>query len=414
MTPPHGKEESMSPRPLGLSDTREGSGTSWQPDTTPMHAFHAMAGGWTFMVHGNVFLGYDLQGSNRGAQQIVSQNWLMAMVRRSSEVAEISARVMLSAEPFILGGRGYPLLLQTGETYHGMPLHDRQHPHDLFMEAAVLMNAEIGDGVGVQVYAAPAGEPALGPVAFPHRASAASDPLAPLGHHWQDSTHITYGVLTIGIFTRHVKLEGSWFNGREPDENRYSFDLRAPDSVSCRLSVNPTDSLSIQASYGFLASPEALEPDESLHRITASATWTRRLGTSGSWATTAVWGTNLHPHGSPTSSYLLETDLDFDGHNIFFGRGEHVQRIGRELAVAEPGEQSVFDMSSLALGYIHEVELASAVAFGLGARGAVTAIGPSLEPFYGTRWPLGAMIFVRVRPATRTMDRSHPNMADHR
>jgi hypothetical protein len=403
----------MTPRPLGLSDAREGSGTSWQPDSTPMHAFHAMAGDWTFMVHGNAFLGYDLQGSDRGARQIVSQNWLMAMARRSSEAVEIGARVMLSAEPFLLGGRGYPLLLQTGETYRGVPLHDRQHPHDLFMEAAVLMTGEVGDGVGVQVYVAPAGEPALGPVAFPHRASAASDPLAPLGHHWQDSTHISYGVLTVGVFTRQVKLEGSWFNGREPDERRYDFDLRAPDSVSCRLSVNPTDSLSLQASYGFLASPEALEPEESLHRITASATWTQRRGVAGSWATTAVWGRNLHPHGSPTSSYLLETNLDLDGHNILFGRAEHVQRTGRELAVPGSDEQSVFDMSSLALGYIHEVELAPSLTLGLGARGAVNAIGPALEPFYGTRWPLGGMIFVRVRPATMTMDQSHPNMLNH-
>ena len=184
---------------------------------------------------------------------------------------ELVLRQMLSLDPLTVGADGYPLVLQTGESLGGSPLHDRQHPHDLFMEIAALYTRPFSASSAFQLYAAPAGEPALGPVAFPHRFSAASDPLAPLAHHWQDSTHISFGVLTAGLLTRMFKVEGSWFNGREPDEHRYDFDIRRPDSWSGRLWFNPSKARSFQASYGYLASPEELHPDESVHRLTASA-----------------------------------------------------------------------------------------------------------------------------------------------
>src|SRR5213593_4131529 len=172
-------------------------------------------------------------------------------------------------EPWTIGARGYPLLLQSGESYGGTPLHDRQHPHDLFMELAALYERPVGRDLGLSVYLAPVGEPAVGPVAFPHRPSAADDPLAPISHHWQDGTHITFGVVTAGVFTRDVKLEASWFNGREPDENRTDFDYagRRLDSYSGRLTVNPGPRWSFSAWYAYLKSPEGLHPDESLHRF---------------------------------------------------------------------------------------------------------------------------------------------------
>ena len=238
----------MMTAPLGIPMTRDGSGTSWQPDSSPMAAIHANIGEWQFMLHGVAFLGLDSQGSARGDAQFNSVNWLMGMASHPLGAGVISARVMMSLEPLTVGGFGYPLLLQTGESWRGLPLHDRQHPHDLFMETALMYTAPITDDIGAQFYAAPAGEPAFGPVAFPHRVSARSNPLAPIGHHWQDSTHISYGVVTAGVFGRLWKVEGSWFNGREPDENRYNFDLRTPDSFSARLSVNPSSNLSLQAS----------------------------------------------------------------------------------------------------------------------------------------------------------------------
>src|SRR5437773_4254134 len=188
---------------------------------------------------------------------------------------------MLSLDPLTVTRRGYPLLLQSGEAFKGEPLHDAQHPHDLFMELAASYTRPVSDGVAFQVYGAPVGEPALGPAAFPHRLSASSDPLAPLGHHWQDSTHISFGVLTAGILTRKVKVEGSWFNGREPDDRRFDFDFRKLDSWSGRVSVNPTDSLSLQASYGLLETPEELEPGQSIRRATASASYNRKLHGGG-------------------------------------------------------------------------------------------------------------------------------------
>lgn len=390
----------MPERPLGLPESRAGSGTSWQPDATPMYAWHAMAGEWTFMLHGNVFAGYDAQEGERGGRRFVSQNWLMAMARRSTADFELDARVMLSAEPLTAGGLGYPLLLQTGEAYRGAPLHDAQHPHDLFMETSVTLTVAAGRDVAFQLYAAPAGEPALGPVAYPHRASAASNPLAPITHHWQDASHITYGVLTAGILTRHVKLEGSWFNGREPDENRLDFDLRVPDSFAARLSINPIDTLSLQVSYGFLKSPEAAEPEVSVRRATASASLDLRLGARGHWATTAVWGKNFPSSGEPaTASYLLETEANLNGHDIVFGRAQYVRKTGRELVLPAAEADRTFGVRSLSLGYVRELGPIASMLPGFGFVGTVNLLGADLAPCYGTALPLGGMVFVRLRPA---------------
>ena len=197
----------------------------------PHAALHTMAGDWELMFHELLFAGYDAQGSDRGASAPVGIGWFMGMARRRFESGTLTARLMLSPEPGTVRSGGYPLLLQTGETYKGQPLRDRQHPHDFFMEVGLIYTQALSDGLAVQIYAAPSGEPALGPVAYPHRQSATSDPLATLSHHWQDSTHISFGVLTFGVITRRMKLEGCWFNGREPDETRYDFDLLRPDST---------------------------------------------------------------------------------------------------------------------------------------------------------------------------------------
>jgi hypothetical protein len=392
-------DSSMPRRPLDLPMARDASGTSWQPDATPMYALHWTTGAWTWMVHGAIFVGHDAQGSERGSSRFVSQNWLMGMVRRSSADLEIEARVMLSAEPLTAGGLGYPLLFQTGETYRGAPLHDFQHPHDLFMETSVVFTAAVGPDVALQLYVAPAGEPALGPVAYPHRASAASNPPAPLGHHWQDATHVTYGVLTAGVFTRYLKVEGSWFNGREPDENRYNFDLRVPDSFSGRLTVNPGESLSMQVSYGFLKSPEAMEPDVSVHRATASASFTAGLGPRTSVSTTAACGVNASSTEPATVSYLLESEADLGGYDIVFGRGEYVQKTGRDLVLAPTDDRLRFGIGSLTLGYVRQFGPIASLSPGLGFVGSVNAVGDELALTYGTRFPIGGIVFVRLRRA---------------
>ena len=387
--------------PLGIPETRSASGTAWQPDSTPMHALHFRRGPWSLMAHGNLFVGYDHQGSDRGDSEWTAPNWGMLMEHRPVGTGELMFRQMLSLDPVTMGSDGYPLLLQTGESLDGAPLHDRQHPHDLFMEIAGVYTRPLSASMAWQIYVAPAGEPALGPVAFPHRFSAASDPLAPLGHHWQDSTHISFGVLTAGLMTRKFKLESSWFNGREPDEHRYDFDLRRPDSYSGRLWFNPSEAWSLQVSYGYLASPEELQPDESLHRLVASAAFNRPVGSSGVVAATAVMGRNRPSEGPDTGSWLLEANYETGGRSVLFGRAEYVEKTGEDLVLTPALEPEVFEIESLVAGYAYRVLDAPGFVMEVGARVSVDHVGGDLEPFYGTRNPSGYMVFVKLHPAAR-------------
>ncbi len=357
------------------------------------------------MLHALLFAGYDYQGSDRGDGAPVGIGWLMGMATRRIGSGGFTARVMLSPDPFTAGvDGGYPLLLQTGETYQGQPLHDRQHPHDLFMEVAALYTQPLGDAVAVQLYAAPAGEPALGPVAFPHRYSSSADPLAAIVHHWQDSSHISFGVLTAGILTRWAKLEGSWFNGREPDENRTDFDLRRPDSWSVRASVAPSPRWSGQASYGYLPDHDALHPGISLHRATASVMYHRPLA-AGTWATTGVFGLNkhggAHVHGpaGPANAYLLETNLDLDGTNVLFARAEVVEKSGEELVLPAGLHDDTFTLPSLAAGYLRNFPPFAGLLAGLGLRAAVAVVPEDLRPTYGTRTLLAGILYLRLAAA---------------
>ncbi len=252
--------------PVGVSMDRMGSGTTWIPDAVTLPSRRRMFGNWMVMAHGFVFAQYDKQSGERGDDQFGSLNWGMLMATRDFAGGRFQARTMLSLDPFTVTRRGYPLLLQTGESYKGQPLHDRQHPHDFWMELGALYQREINKGLAWSIYAAPSGEPALGPVAFMHRPSAMDNPTAPLTHHWQDATHVSFGVLTGGIYSRRWQLEGSVFNGREPDDNRWNFDPIKLDSYSGRFTVNPTNHWSLAGGYGYLKSPEALSPNESIRR----------------------------------------------------------------------------------------------------------------------------------------------------
>src|SRR5881409_79527 len=389
--------------PLGIPETRMGSGTSWLPEASPMHAAHYMLGRWTLMLHGKGFLQYDWQGGSRGSNQLGIVNWAMAAASRPLGGGQLQLRAMLSAEPWTIGSRGYPLLVRSGESYQGAPLHDRQHPHDLFMELAALYERPVARNLGLSLYLAPVGEPAVGPVAFPHRPSAADDPLAPISHHWQDGTHITFGVVTAGVFTRSAKLEGSWFNGREPDEHRTGFDYagRRLDSYSARLTVNPDPRWSVSAWYGYLKSPEVLHPDESLHRYGVAALTTQALGRRRQWATALIWGAN-DPIGlgGPSSSVVLESTLELGETNALFGRAEYVRKSAQELGIALAPATAQYDVGALALGYLRTVGTVAGLATGLGARGSVNFVPSSLEGEYGGRTPVGLAVYVRLQPAS--------------
>ena len=216
--------------------TREGSGTSWLPDATPHEGVHAMFGDWMVMGHALINGVYDNQGGPRGGSKFFVPGMLMGMVQRDFGNATLGFRAMLSPDPF-MGPRGYPLLLATGETADGKtPLVDRQHPHDLFMELAGTYSRRLSANSSWFVYAGLPGEPALGPSAFMHRTSGMDIPEAPITHHWLDSTHITFGVVTTGLVLDRIKIEASAFRGREPDQHRYDIEAPRLDSFSARVS----------------------------------------------------------------------------------------------------------------------------------------------------------------------------------
>jgi hypothetical protein len=382
--------------PLGIPHTRMGSGTSWLPDAAPMNAWHWMPGSWTLMVHGQAFLVFNRQGGPRGDTQWASTNWAMIMAMRPLGRGLLHLHGMMSLEPYTLGDQGYPLLLQSGES-----LVDRQHPHDLFMELAVMYERPIGGGLGASVYLAPVGEPAIGPVAFMHRPSSEGDPLATLAHHWQDATHVTFGVVTAGLFTRTWKLEGTVFNGREPDGERTDFDFRPLDSYGARLSVNPGNRWAMSASYGYLDSPEGSEPREYQHRLGASVMWVEPTG-AGHLSSSLVYGANRHAgRTSFDHSLVLESNVHA-GRNNYFGRLSFVQKDADDLAVTLSGDPR-FDIYSLSLGLIREVGPIGHASFGLGGRLGISRITASLEAEYGSRTPAGVAIYLRVMPAESSM-----------
>jgi hypothetical protein len=311
--------------------TRESSGTAWEPERTPMEGIHLMAGEWMFMIHGNAYLIYDTQdfadAGERGGSKTISTNMFMLMGQRPLGPGTFGVRAMLSLEPATVGKTGYPLLFQTGETADNVsPLIDRQHPHDLFMELAATYSFPTAPGQSAFVYLGMPGEPALGPATFMHRFSGMDNPEAPISHHWLDSTHITFGVATVGYVWNQFKLEGSIFTGREPDEMRWDFDPPKMDSQSVRLTWNPAPEWSAQVSYGHINSPEQLEPDVDQNRMTASVSYSRPVGAHDFWATTLAWGQNDLDPGGTTNAFLLESTLKLANTHTLFGRYENVEK----------------------------------------------------------------------------------------
>ena len=389
--------------PLGVSMERLGSGTTWIPDAVPLPSRHFMAGSWMLMLHGIGFVQYDDQGGPRGNDQFGSLNWAMLMASRDWLGGRLQARTMLSLDPATVTNQGYPLLLQSGETYQGQPLVDRQHPHDFWMELALMYERALTRGIGASIYAAPSGEPALGPVAFMHRPSAMDNPVAPLGHHWQDATHISFGVITAGVFGHHWKLEGSVFNGREPDEERWGFDPIRLDSYSGRFTVHLDSSWVVSAGYGFLKSPEALDPTESTSRATASLLYGRKIGKEGQLTAALVWGANRHA-GLTTHSGVLEAEAVLERRNTVYGRIDFVQKTAQDLAIGSLAPETRLDVAAASAGYIREHIVGSGATVGVGLQGTVNLVPQSIDSTYGSRAPLGAMVFVRIRPLHGTHD----------
>ncbi len=378
------------------------SGTSAEPNSTPMPMLMAMRGPWRLMFHANAFITDEQQTSPRGGDKFFSTNWFMPMAQRRFGPGQLTVRAMFSLEPATVSGRRYPLLFQQGETAFGLPIADAQHPHDFFMELAALYDLKLNRRTLLSFYAAPVGDPALGPTAYPHRASASENPVGALGHHQQDSTHIADDVVTAGLTYRIARIEASGFHGREPDEFRWNIDQGRIDSWSTRLTVQPGRNWSGQLSYGRLTSPEQLFPDEDQARTTASIMYNRPLH-HGNWANTALWGrTRSIPDNAKENSYLLESTLLFDTRNYIWTRVENAGR-SNQLLIGEsplpPGfkESPLTHVQAYTFGYDRDFHLWPHLASAVGAQVTVYGVGSPLKPIYGSD-PIGVNVFLRLRP----------------
>jgi len=371
--------------------TRESSGTAWQPDASEHAALHVMSGDWMLMAHGVLNLVYDHQGGRRGDDKTFASGMLMGMAQRPLGDGTLQFKAMLSPDP-LMSARGYPLLLASGETANGTDrLIDRQHPHDLFMELSASVSQNIGPKSSVFLYAGLPGEPAFGPPAFMHREAIMDSPEAPISHHWLDSTHISFGVLTGGFVLDRVKVEVSRFNGREPDQHRWNIETGPLDSTAIRLSWNPTTEVSLQGSWGHFTEPEQLEPGIDQKRLSASALYAGEIARDWKFAGTLAWGRKT-VRGHNDDAIALEASLKH-GQWTMFGRGEMTEN--RELLDIEDGP--AFRVGRISAGAVRDFRIADHLSLGAGGLFSANFVPDPLAPLYGGHNPAGAMAFVRLK-----------------
>ena len=400
--------------PYGMS--RESSGTSWQPESAPHEALFTQRGPWALMLHGQIFAIYDDQEGKRGGIKWVSENHLMGIATRQLGPGRLGLRAMLSAEPWTIGRNGYPLLLQTGETADGRTeLVDRQHPHDLFNELAVTYSLPLWRDSSVYLYAGLPGEPALGPPTYVHRFSAIDNPETPLSHHWLDSTHISYGVTTLGWILGGLKLEGSAFRGREPDQHRADIESPSLDSYAFRVSYQPDPGLSVQGSFGHLKGPEQLAPTVDVDRSTVSVIYNTPLAENGNLQATFAWGRNKRLPGRTTDAYLFEGTAAFLARHTVFYRIEELENdelvadvLGVNairFLVVRDGRlvQPISVVTKVAGGYVYDFLVGEAYRTGAGFDVSVAHVPTRLEPSYGADWVPGWMLFLRFRLGSSAM-----------
>ena len=385
-----------------LPSPHDGSGTGWEPASVPQHEWMVMRGGWELMAHGVIFAGYNHQGGPRGEGKAESVNWGMLMEQHRFAGGTILFRQMLSGESLTSPHPGFPELFQTGETYHGEALVDHQHPHNVFSELSALYLLPLAEKISWELYGGPVAEPALGPVTYIHRASAAELPLAPLGHHLQDSTHTSFGVVTTGLVIDRVKIEGSAFNGHEPNEERWSIQLAALDSWSVRGSVAPGRNWTAQYSIGHLDHPEALEPWNQW-RQTASVEYNRPLA-AGNWATSLIWG-RVHEIGAGVNlnGYLLESTLNFLRRDYVFTR---LELVDKDELFPEAAVHPAYRIGAYTFGGTRDLVQNRAWQLGLGADVTVYSKPAALDAAYGN-YPVSFQIFLRVRPGLRGKEHAH-------
>jgi hypothetical protein len=386
-----------------LPMTRNGSGTAWLPDNSPMYGYMFHTNKWMYMLHGNAFIRYNKQDllnkGSRGDEKFDLPNMFMFMGQRNvGKKGLFHFSSMFSLDPLTVGGEGYPLLFQTGETYKNQPLVDRQHPHDLFSELSVSYAHALSSKADVFLYVGYPGEPALGPAAYVHRPSGFFNPDAPLTHHWVDATHITFGVATLGFRYGNWKIEGSSFTGREPDEDRYNFDKPRFDSWSGRLSYNPTSKWALQASHGFIKEPETLHPGEDVNRTTASATFSSRGFGEEFFNGTALWGMNKTKDHAAEHGVLLEASYTIRKTAVY-GRYEWVQKSLEELNLDENEfeHDAIFPVHAFTAGASYDVLNIGKTKIALGGQFSFYNPDKRLSSLYGDN-PLAGQVYLRIYP----------------
>jgi len=390
---------------LNLPMNVNGSGTGWLPEAAPMYGYMLHSKKWMYMLHDNIYGRYNHQDisnkGSRGGEKWDAPNWLMLMGQRKvGQKGLFHFSSMFSLDAPIAGKTGYPLLFQTGETANGKPLVDRQHPHDLFSELSVSYAQALSKKTDVFVYLGYPGEPSLGSVAFMHRPAALANPDAPLSHHWNDGTHITFGVATLGVRLGKFKLEASSFTGREPDEDRYNFDKPRFDSRSARFSFAPTKNWALQVSHGFIKSPEVVHT-ENVYRTTASAIYSREL--SNGWLNgTALWGLNKVKDHEGEHAALLEASWNIKRFTLS-GRYEWVQKSTEELDLDElVYGNRIFPVNAFSLGFNYGLLKFKNTWFSAGSQVSLFSTSKRLDGLYGNN-PVSAQVFIRLSPALMRM-----------
>jgi hypothetical protein len=396
-TSSHGDHSTMAGALGSYPAGRESSGTSWQPDSAEHRGLMTMAGDWMLMGHADLFGVFSNQGSRRGDDKLFGAGMIMGMARRPLGDGTLQLRAGFSPDP-LMGKSGYPLLLASGETADGVNrLIDRQHPHDFVMELSASLSQPIGANSSVFLYGGLPGEPAFGPGAFMHRESIMDSPEAPISHHWLDSQHISFGVLTGGLVLDRVKLEVSRFNGREPDQRRWNIETGPLDSTALRVSVNPTRDLALQASWARLKEPEQLEPGVNQKRWSASAIYATDLANGWRSASTLAWG-RKSAKGHDYDAFVAETSLK-KGLWTLFGRGEITEN-SELLPIDHEDEEhhgEAFRVGKVSAGAIRDFSIASQLKLGVGGLVAVNFVPAGLREEYGKARPLGGMAFVRLK-----------------
>ena len=384
---------------IGTPMSQSGSGTSWMPVSSTAYGRMWGRGDDMEMVQGVAFLRYTDTFGTRGTRRVNVPDFFMYMrTHPTSPATQFGFQAMLSSD-FLGVNTGYPLIFQTGESLHGQPLHDVQHPHDLFSELSVSYSGALSRSTSAYLYLGYPGEPALGPPVFMHRELGYDYAPAPIGHHWQDATHIQFGVVTVGVAGTKFKIEGSTFTGREPNEVRTNFDPVHLDSYSARLSWNPNRYVAMQISSGYINSPEALDPNVNVHRTTASIIYERPLGYDAFWTQTLVFGQNSDTPGPRSNSFLYETEYRRDG-NAIFARLEPIQKSGAELVLAAPLANTLYNVGGYTLGFIHDLpHPPGRTVLGLGLALTYDTKPASLNAYYGSGNPISFDIYLRARPS---------------